>query len=101
MNAQLLQQHKKVFNLFSVMRNLEELEYTDSISDDGYPKVCHFCDGFKDYRYDKSLEGHKDDCLLMRNKGNLFKLIIDECSNMEDGNSFLNLTTEMYFKNVI
>ena len=62
MNTQLLEKQKKVFDLFSVMRNLEELEYADSISDDGYPKVCHYCNGFQVYRYDKSLEGHEENC---------------------------------------
>jgi len=60
MNKYLLGKQKKVFDLFSVMRILEEMEYADSISDDGYPKVCHYCDGFQEYRYDKSLEGHKE-----------------------------------------
>ena len=96
-----LEKQKNVFGLFSIMRTMEELEYSDSVSDDGYPKVCHFCDGFKEYRYDKSLEGHKDDCSLMKSKGKIFELIIRECSNMRDGNYFLNLTTEMYFNNII
>ena len=38
----LVEKQKKVFDLFSAMRILEELEYADSISDDGYPKVCHY-----------------------------------------------------------
>lgn len=100
MNRQSFEKQKKVFNLFSVMRNLEELEYADTC-DTGYPKVCRYCGGFQKYRYDKSLEGHKEKCWLMKNKGNIFKLIVEECSNMEDGNYFLNLTTEMYLKNVI
>jgi hypothetical protein len=98
---QLLEKQKRVFDLFSVMRVLEELEYPDTISDDGDPKVCHYCDGYQKYRYDKSLEGHKADCWLMRNKGNVFKLIVQECSDMKDGNYFLNLTTSMYLKNII
>lgn len=98
---QLLEKQKKVFDLFSAMRTIEELEYSDSISDDGYPKVCHYCDGFQEYRYDKSLEGHKENCSLMRSKGNIFKLIVKECSDMKDGNYFLNLTTGMYLKNII
>ncbi len=101
MNQQLFKKQTKVFNLFSVMRTLEELEYPDSITDDGYPKVCHFCDGFKEYRHDKSLEGHKDDCQLTKNKGKVFNLIVQECSDMEEGNFFFNFVTGMYFNNVI
>lgn len=100
MNKYLLDKQKKVFDLFSVMRIVEEMEYADSISDD-YPKVCHYCDGFQECRYDKSLEGHKENCLLMKNKGNVFNLIVKECSDMEDGNFFLNLTTAMYLQNII
>ena len=37
----------------------------------------------------------------MKNKRNIFNLIIQECSDMKDGNFFLNLTTEMYLKNII
>lgn len=101
MTRQLLQKQKKVFDLFSVMRTLEDLEYSDSVSDDGYPKICHYCDGFKEYKYDRTLEGHNENCLLMNNKNKVFNLIVQECSNMKDGNYFLNLTTNMYFKNIL
>jgi len=37
----------------------------------------------------------------MKNKGNVFNLIVKECSDMEDGNFFLNLTTAMYLQNIL
>ena len=102
MNKLLFKKQEKVFKLFSILRNLEDLEYSDPINDSG-DTLCHYCSGFKpgQYKWDTSLEGHKKDCFLIKNKSNTMKMIISECSDMEDGNYFLNLTTGMYLKNII
>jgi hypothetical protein len=100
MNEQLFEKQKKIYALFSVMKLIDLLEYSSS-GNDGASEECYDCGGVKKHRYDKSRVGHRDGCALVENKRRIFGLIVQECSDMLDGNFFLNLTTEMYLKNVI
>lgn len=92
----MLNKQSRIWDIFKTIKFIESIEWIDSNSDDHYPNVCPSCDGFQEYRYDKTLEGHKNNCEIILIKQKLFNMAVSIADELPDGNTFINLVIGLH-----
>jgi hypothetical protein len=96
MTADVFDVQGRIFGLFGALGVLEDVEWSDSITDNHDPNMCPCCGGFQSSRHFSEMVGHRDECELVAARGALFREAVMLASGIPDGNSFLNMVTALH-----
>jgi len=94
MASNMLKKQSRIHDIFEAMSVLGDAEWSNL--DDSCTEFCQWCDGFKEWKWDRELEGHRSSCRFVSVQRKLFSEAVNITDSLEDGNTFLNLVVGLF-----